>query len=241
MKFAIVLTTYNQKAFLEEALASVRAQTYTGPFQLVVVDDGSTDGTKEIVAGLTSWRDNVKVSAVSNRYNLGVQKAYNIGCFHVDASASWILRLDGDDAFFPDTLEKLAAYLAAQPDGVLLRTGVFFSDLKIMGGEIRRATDWDGTLHGLQYVPHLQAVRNDVSVTLGHWDVELLYSADTDFLIRVVEAGYEIRHIPEVLYLNRHHLGQVTRSLNYTEANAGMYRRLIFDRAKTRDPKLWRA
>ena len=98
---SIVLPTFNRVDVIGRALDSVRQQTF-GDFELLVIDDGSTDGTAELVAGLGDPRIRVVRQA-----NAGVYVARNLGLR--EACGRWITFLDSDDAWAPQFLELVKA------------------------------------------------------------------------------------------------------------------------------------
>ena len=112
MKIAVITPAYNVGAFIGDTIASLIAQSHKD-WAMVVVDDGSTDNTAEIVAGFADPRihlvrqDNQGVSAARNR---GVDEAQD------DTDA--VMFLDGDDFLAPDAFARLIAALAAAPRAV---------------------------------------------------------------------------------------------------------------------------
>ena len=110
---SVIIPTYNRANLLKETLESVFAQTYTD-YEVLVIDDGSTDNTEEVVSALLA--DNSERQS-KVRYikqpNAGVSAARNHGIF--EARGEWIAFLDSDDLWFPEKLEKQVAFLAEHP------------------------------------------------------------------------------------------------------------------------------
>jgi glycosyltransferase involved in cell wall biosynthesis len=92
VEFSIIITTYNRRCFLRQAICSVWEQTHTD-FELIVVDDGSSDGTMDY---LLSLGPRVKVLRQANR---GPGAARNLGVRH--AAGRYVAFLDSDDVWFP--------------------------------------------------------------------------------------------------------------------------------------------
>jgi glycosyltransferase involved in cell wall biosynthesis len=111
---SVVMAVYNGERFLASAIASVLAQTYHD-FELVVVDDGSTDGSNDVIASFQD--DRIKVVAQSNQ---GLAAALNAGL--QIARGTFIARHDADDVSEPDRLELQLLYLEKHPDVALLGT-----------------------------------------------------------------------------------------------------------------------
>jgi glycosyltransferase involved in cell wall biosynthesis len=108
--------------FLQEALDSTLAQTL-GDFELIVVDDGSTDATPAILAGAAGRDPRVRVQ---RQQPGGLSAAINAGC--AAAEAPLIARMDADDVMLPDRLERQVAYLEAHPEVALLGGGIVLVD-----------------------------------------------------------------------------------------------------------------
>lgn len=104
--FSVVMPAYNRASFIVEALDSIQAQTYR-PIEIIVVDDGSTDETRDVVA---AWgRDNQEEGALLLRYfyqeNAGVGAARNRGIKEI--RGRYVQFLDSDDRLHPDRLMQL--------------------------------------------------------------------------------------------------------------------------------------
>jgi glycosyltransferase involved in cell wall biosynthesis len=108
---SIILPTYNRAKFLPQAFGSIRSQTFTD-WELIVVDDGSTDNTKELVAELTRrWQQSVRYVYQKNQ---GPYGARNTG---LDlAVGGYISFFDSDDVWQPEYLSRLTSGLIANPD-----------------------------------------------------------------------------------------------------------------------------
>jgi glycosyltransferase involved in cell wall biosynthesis len=106
---SIILPTYNGLPYLREAIESVRAQTFTD-WELVVIDDGSTDDSVRWIESVADARLRILASEhIAHRARLR-----NRGI--AEARAQWIAFIDSDDRWKPSKLERQLAYHAAQPD-----------------------------------------------------------------------------------------------------------------------------
>ncbi|MGH9134471.1 MAG: glycosyltransferase family 2 protein [Ilumatobacteraceae bacterium] len=124
---SIVITTYNRARLLPRAVESVLAQTYGG-FELIVVDDGSTDATGDLVG---RWADaRIRWSRVDHG---GVSRARNHGL--EIATGEWVAFLDDDNEWRPDYVERQLAHASTRPD----------ADVVYCVGELYGA---DGTMLG---------------------------------------------------------------------------------------------
>lgn len=102
----VVVVTYNSAEFVSETLASISAQDYDGPLQVIVSDDGSTDGTLAIAR---RWADAeasrlTEVTVIQTPHNLGIVGNYNFALKHV--RGEWVKYIAGDDRLRPDCISK---------------------------------------------------------------------------------------------------------------------------------------
>lgn len=103
MKVSVIIPAHNAEKFLAEAVSSVRAQTWSGEVEIVVCDDGSTDGTADIVRSLEG------VILVSHQQSRGISAARNRAV--QESSGDHIAFLDADDLWRPTKLEQQLAVL----------------------------------------------------------------------------------------------------------------------------------
>ncbi len=108
---SIILPTYNRERFLPEAFAAIEAQTFTD-WELIVVDDGSTDGTRDLVPRLTA--DFPQGAKYIYQENQGAYGARNTGLDH--AQGKYIAFYDSDDLWLPHHLKDCVEGLEANPD-----------------------------------------------------------------------------------------------------------------------------
>lgn len=110
---SVIIPTYNRGRVIKEAIDSVLAQDYT-EFELIVVDDGSTDHTSDV---LDSYRNVIKVLSQKNR---GVSAARNRGI--AEASGKFIAFLDSDDLWLPQKLSTQVEFFNKTPDALICQT-----------------------------------------------------------------------------------------------------------------------
>ena len=106
---SVIIPTYNRAALLKETLESVFVQTYTD-YEVIVIDDGSTDNTEKMVSALLPVHTQLRYL---KQANTGVSAARNHGIF--EARGEWIAFLDSDDLWLPDKLKKQMAFLVKHP------------------------------------------------------------------------------------------------------------------------------
>jgi glycosyltransferase involved in cell wall biosynthesis len=124
---SVIMPAYNAERYLDEAIGSILGQTH-GNLELIIVDDGSTDGSLAIARRCQGQDDRIRLFA--NSRNLGVARSRNIAMGY--ARGVYVAPLDNDDAALPRRLELQVAFLEANPDH-----GLVGSDIEIMDEESR--------------------------------------------------------------------------------------------------------
>ncbi len=115
MEISVVMPVYNGEQYLKEAIESILCQTYEN-FEFIIINDGSTDKTHEIIKSYDDKRINlfnIKNTGLANALNFGISKA----CHPI------IARMDADDISLPKRFEKQVAFLKSNPDYILVGTG----------------------------------------------------------------------------------------------------------------------
>jgi glycosyltransferase involved in cell wall biosynthesis len=220
---SVIIPTYNYARFLGEAIDSVLAQTYPVK-EIIVVDDGSTDGTASILA---KYGDGVQVFRQQNR---GPAAARNEGVKH--AGGELIAFLDADDSWVPDKLAKQVRKFREGNFGVVNcgirhtdEEGRFASD-NVAGGEGWIYTD---ILRGEKTVvqnPSTFVMPRSIYAEVGGMDESLQVSEDRDFIYRVARR-YRVAFVPEALvYYRVHHCSTGSRNIaSYETTLLRMYDR----------------
>jgi glycosyltransferase involved in cell wall biosynthesis len=171
---SIVMATKDREAMLGAAIGSVLAQGYAA-WELLVVDDGGTDGTRALVEGFADPR----IRYLRNEGD-GAAAARNFGIAH--ATGSLLAYLDSDDRWTPDFLETMVAYLLA--GGVDLAYCAMRVEseegVRFRGGPFDRADFEKAGYIGLDAVLH----RRDLVERCGVFDTSLRRMIDWDFLLR---------------------------------------------------------
>lgn len=120
VKVTVLMPTYNVAPYVKEAIDSVLRQTYSD-FELLVIDDCSTDNTVEVVRGIEDRR----IRIVQNEKNVGLAENLNRGLNNI--TTEYVARMDGDDIALPHWLESEISFLETHPDvGVCGGGGVRF-------------------------------------------------------------------------------------------------------------------
>lgn len=218
-KISVVMPVYNAEKYLREAMDSILAQTL-GDFEFIIIDDGSTDASAEIVRSYSDAR----IRFYQNERNMGVAATLNRG---LDlATGEYIARMDADDISLPERFAKQAAYLDAHPECAALGC-----DMELFGAQI--GTFAHAHTAGQLKVDLLFAsalghptvmMRSTVVGREGlHYDEAYNGIEDYELWVRVAEK-YDLGNLPEILLRYRMHAAQVTQ--NHTERYEQMHREL---------------
>ena len=105
-KVSIVTPSYNSEKYIQQTIQSVQNQTYNN-WEMIIVDDCSTDRTCEIVKKISMMDSRVKL--ICQKKNLGAAKARNLST--MKATGRFIAYLDADDIWLPEKLEKQVAFM----------------------------------------------------------------------------------------------------------------------------------
>lgn len=117
-RFSVIIPLYNKAPYVRKTVESVLGQTFDD-YELIIIDNGSNDGSHEIVAGFTDPR----ITTVRLEENVGVSNARNKGV--AMATAPYITFLDADDWWETTFLEEMAALIERHPDAGIYGTGYY--------------------------------------------------------------------------------------------------------------------
>ena len=192
-RVSVVIPCYNGGAYLADALATLRAQTYRD-FEVIVVDDGSDDpGTLRVLDGLGPEARLVRQD------NRGLPAARNAGM--AAASGAMVLPLDCDDGLEPEFLERTVAALDANPDAAFA-----FSHLRLTGerqGVLAKDYNFFTQLF-LNQLPYCVLMRKQTWEGLGGYDETMRRGyEDWEFNIRAGANGLFGVRVPEALFRYR--------------------------------------
>jgi cellulose synthase/poly-beta-1,6-N-acetylglucosamine synthase-like glycosyltransferase len=189
---SVVMPARDEAASIERAIASVQSQTLTD-WELIVVDDGSTDGTANVVERIGDRRVRVLRQAAG-----GVPVAANAGL--AAATAPFVARQDADDLSLPERLERQVDFLRSRPDVAVVASR--WIEVGADGVRQRPRTRFvEGRLN--EHLPRFNPIthstatfRRDVVAAVGGYDETLPYAADYDLWLRLAHAGSTLWNVP---------------------------------------------
>ena len=200
MRVSVLIPTYNAERFIRETIDSVRAQTHQD-WELIVVDDGSSDRTLSVLAALALEDSRVHVLRQATS---GTQGARNLALSV--ATGEWIALLDHDDVWLPQKLERQLEIARRAPHAALLFTNYSHwdgrNDLKVAFSEPERIPRGD-VLNSLArhclFGALTVLVRRSTLIAAGGFDTQFLRCGDWDLWLRLCESGILVEGTPELL------------------------------------------
>jgi len=199
---SVLLSVFNEEKYIVDTITSVLDQTYEN-FELIIIDDASTDKTLEILKSFNDTRINI----FTNNRNIGQTKTLNIGLDK--CRGRYIARIDGNDIMTENRLTKQFDYLENNPDTKVV--GSFFYLIDELGESIGTAK-WPCGLEynlfrsicGKNPVGHPAVLmEKNVIKEVGKYREEFWFAQDYDLWLRLFERGYLIDNIPEYLTIYR--------------------------------------
>ncbi|WPR77827.1 glycosyltransferase family 2 protein [Algoriphagus sp. NG3] len=203
MLISVVIPTFNRAFFLKSAIDSVLEQSYSH-FELIVVDDYSTDDTKELVC---SYKDE-RIRYLQNRNVKGAQGARNTGLN--EAVGDWIAMLDSDDVWFPHRLEEVVQSLGSASEdvvGVVTAYAIYdFESQRTLKVRIPKKNRYD-SYKEIFYMNSLGGFsmfvfKRKTGLDIGGFDERFPALQDMDFYISILKKG-AITVVPNKLVLQR--------------------------------------
>lgn len=224
---SVLITVFNGERFLEQAVRSVLDQTGVD-FELVVVDDGSTDATNQVLDSFADQRVvAVRLPRIGRARALNLAIAQSRGCY--------IAILDADDICLPGRLAASVAHLERHPDVDAVgaaRWTIRDEQLGVQRSLGGAADDQEIRSHLRRYrtpFPHSSAMFRRAAIErVGGYDEELVFGFDLDILARVAETG-RLYGLDSALVQRRFHDGQFFRNQH---GDAGRFLRRIATRRR---------
>jgi hypothetical protein len=208
---SVVMPVHNGDRFLQEAVESVLAQSYRD-FELIVVDDGSTDGTAGILAAAQARDPRVRVWRMPQ--NSGITEALNQGCRL--ARGPFIARMDADDVSLPSRFVTQLEYLRSHPAVGVVGAWVQIIDDQGRAGAVKRYP-CDPALVGWSLVFFNSLAHPTVMMRREALDMEAVYSArypraEDYALFTRLSRSTQLANVPAVLLRYRMWSGNVSKS-----------------------------
>lgn len=179
---SVIIPAYNSRPFIRETLLSAAAQTYS-PIEIIVVDDGSSDGTADYVESLQM--PNVRLIRQSNG---GACVARNHG--FQESKGDYIKFFDADDILMPDAIEHQVHHIES-----LAENEISIGSYRLHTHIITPEEDWMGG-----FMTPLPLYRRDVIEMVGGFDPKMKFWQDAEFVYNCWAHGYRFKQCKELIY-----------------------------------------
>jgi len=205
---SIIIPTYNRRDFLREAIRSVLEQSFRD-FELIVVDDGSDDGTREMIQ-----REFPGLLTYLYQENQGVSRARNRGLEL--AQGEFVAFLDSDDLWLPRKLERQMAFMQSHPKAQICYTDEIWIRRGVRVNPKKKHAKYSGWIYPrclplCIISPSSALMRRGLLEEVGGFDEELPVCEDYDLWLRI-SARHPIHFLPEKLIVKRGgHQDQLSR------------------------------
>ncbi|MFB5085886.1 glycosyltransferase [Psychrobacillus sp. PGGUH221] len=216
-KISVVIPAFNAEAYIEESIESILKQTVKVN-EIIVVDDGSMDRTRDIVKNIQNKHPEV---FLYTQENAGASAARNIGISK--ATGNWILLLDADDqcaeTLVKNYLGKIQDdnYVAVYTDFIQINESSGIISGVLAGQELNGNDGFCKMLIRNPIIsPSGSLVKKSVFEEINGFDIKLNYGEDVDFWLQLLDNGFNIGHIAEPLIYIRRHNSNTTANIQIT-------------------------
>lgn len=215
-RISILLPVFNAAPFLDRCLASLRRQTYPD-FEIIAIDDGSTDGSVEILQGWVQRESRLQLFEEPHR---GLIETLNFGI--TKCRGDVVARMDADDISHPRRLELQLSALQDPTGPDIVSSRVAHFPRQSLGEGFRIYEDWLNSLVTHEEIfrerfiesplphPSIMIRRKHLTSVGGYRDMG--WPEDYDLWLRLAEIPLTFGKVPEVVFLWRHHEGRLTRT-----------------------------
>lgn len=206
-RVSVVMAVFNGEKYLSEAVDSILKQSFTD-FEFIIINDGSTDNTKDI---LGKYHDE-RIVVIHFKKNMGIAKARNYGL--EIAKGKDIAVMDSDDISLPNRLEMQVNFLDNHPDIGVVGSAFYriIENGEILGKDSCLAESEDlknALLKENQFCHGSTMIRRECFEKVGKYREEFKYSLDYDLWLRVSE-HFKMTNIEEPLYMWRINFDGIT-------------------------------
>jgi len=211
---SILLPAYNSESYIKQTIDSILQQSYT-EFELLIINDGSTDNTANIIDSYTDKR----IQHIKNNGNKGLIFTLNKGIEL--AKGKFIARIDADDICLPQRIEKQVAWMQQNTNTTVLATTVQFInehnestgfwslDLQsITSSAIKKNMVWQCC------IAHPSVMMRTEVIKKYRYNAHQKHTEDYDLWLQLLADGFVIEKINEPLLLYRVHTQSITGSIH---------------------------
>ena len=211
---SVIMPVYNRIGIVKHAIDSVLKQSYKN-FELIIIDDGSTDGTVELIESMINKDDRIKF--MKHKENKGVCKSRNDGLEL--AEGEYIFYLDSDNTWKKEYLKTMVGAYLELPDAKALYSGQFIADnyfspiKRVRYGCFNKSLLYNRNYIDLNCFTH----KKEIYKKIGGFREELKRLNDYDYILKIVDNNFKIYSIPVILsnyYLKNSH-NRISDNIEY--------------------------
>lgn len=213
---SVVIPLYNKEKNIESTLDSLLKQSYSD-FEVVVVDDGSTDRSVDVVRSFMATHRQIRLISQPNS---GVSATRNRGI--KEAQGDYVALIDGDDIWDKDCLFELVRLTIDFPDAAMC--GVNYADIiegnivpynqGVTAGFRGYVNDYFGTTHGDLFCASSVILQRDAAIAAGLFDERIRYAEDLDFWYRLILSHPVVFYNKVFAYYNKDADNRAEKDIN---------------------------
>lgn len=212
-KVSLIMGVYNGSPKLKESIDSILSQTLSD-FELIIINDASTDGTQAILEEYQARDARVKI--VKNEKNLGLTKSLNRGI--LASTGGYVARMDNGDISYPTRFGKQVLFLDTHPEYCMVGSFAnLTNDKSEVIGQLRYPSSHEAISRGLirhnLFVHSSVMMRRDALDKVGLYNEDWRYAQDYELFFRMIQIG-KVANIPEALVSYRISEESITKSKN---------------------------
>ncbi len=212
---SVILPVYNCEKYVADAIMSICTQTYQN-WELIIVDDCSTDNTRAIIEGISA--KDMRIRVLLNQHNSGIVCSLNRGI--AQARGTFYARMDADDIAMPERLETQLRYMLDHPEVII--ASCWFEMFGDASGVVRYPEQHEKIcadfLFGNRFLHPGYFIRARAYKECGlFYDEHMKYVEDYDIAVRASTCG-KLANVPRVLMKYRVHANQTTKTHNARQA-----------------------
>jgi len=223
MELSIIILTLNNKHLLEQCIDSVLRYTKSITFEIIIVDNNSSDGTQELIRSKYP-----KATLIANEKNLGFTRANNKGLR--TSKGRYALLLNDDTYLKDDAFSKMLAFMDSRPDVGICGPRLLNTDGSIQRqGSILSSHTWKAAspVETQMVIGACMLIRASMTEKLGLLDENLFfYNDDLDYCKRARSAGYKVVYYPlaQIFHIGGYTMKKSFNSLLFVEGfRGGLY------------------
>ncbi len=200
---SILIPVFNSLPYIREAMDSIFNQTYIN-FEVVIINDGSNDGTEQILRNYASKHQSIKLIEQENH---GYCAALNCGIEY--CSGKYVARMDSDDIMHPQRIELQVKFMEENPDVSILGSAIQYIDENGNLGRCHyypKSTSISSMIFDESPVAHPSSfMRKDLFLQIGKYRANLYPAEDYDLWLRAFSANIKIENLQKILLFYRVH------------------------------------